>query len=118
MKIYVFTFALTPIHLIINASIRAIYTCCGLSEITATAIVNEQGIDTLEEIRFLKDSEIDSLCKVVRRPVGTVAGIGAGPNVTNPGTPVPLHAKNTLKLAAYWLRQQEKFSRDVVPPML
>ena len=41
-----------------NTVIRSIYTRCGFSEAAAAAIVNEQGIDTLEEIRFLKDSEI------------------------------------------------------------
>ena len=84
-----------------NAAIRAVYTRCGFSEAVAAAIVNEQGINTLEEIRFLKDLEIDSLCKVVRRPGGTVAGVGAGSNMANPGTTVSLRAKNMLKLGAY-----------------
>ena len=98
-----------------NAAICAIYTRCGFSEAAAAAIVNKQGIDILEEIRFLKYSEINSLCKVVRRPGGTVAGAGAGPNVANPGMPVSLCAENMLKLKAYWFCQQEKVARDVVP---
>ena len=84
-----------------NAAIRAIYTRCDFSEVASAAIVNEQGINTLEEIRFLKDLEIDSISKVVRHPGGTVTWVGAGSNVTNPGTPVSLRAKNMLNLAAY-----------------
>ena len=55
----------------------------------------------MEEIRFLKDSEIDSLCKVVRRPGGTISGEGVGQVVANPGIHVSLRADNSLKLAAY-----------------
>ena len=84
-----------------NAAIRSVYTRCGFSEVVAAATVKKQGINTLEEIRFLKDSEIDSLCKVVRHPGGTVTWVGAGSNVTNPGTPVSLRAENMLNLAAY-----------------
>ena len=43
-----------------------------------------------------------------------VAGVGAGSNVANSGTPLSLRAENMLKLAAYWLHQQEKVARDVV----
>ena len=50
-----------------------------------------------------------------RRLGGTVAGVGAGPNVANPGMPVSLHAEKMTKLAAYWLRQQEKVARNVAP---
>ena len=59
--------------------------------------------------------EIDSLCKVVRRPGGTIAGAVVGQVVANPGIPVSLRAENSLKLAEYWLRQQEKVTRDVTP---
>ena len=52
---------------------------------------------------------------MVRRLGGTVAGVGAGPNVANPGMPVSLHAEKMTKLAAYWLRQQEKVARNVAP---
>ena len=98
-----------------NAAIRSVYTRCGFSKAATAAIVNKQGIDTLEEIRFLKDSEIDSLCKVVRRPGGAIAGAGVGQVVANPGIPVSLRAEKSLKLAVYWIRQQEKVTRDVTP---
>ena len=62
----------------------------------------------MEEIRFLKYTEIESLCKVVRRPGGAIAGAGVGQVVANPGIHVSLLAENSLKLAVYWLRQQEK----------
>ena len=98
-----------------NSAIGSVYTRYGFSEAAAAAIVNEQGIGTLEEIRFLKYTEIESLCKVVRRPGGAIAGAGVGQVVANPGIPVSLRAEKSLKLAVYWIRQQEKVTRDVTP---
>jgi hypothetical protein len=31
-------------------------------------IVDEQGMNTLDEIKLLTDNEIENLCKVIRRP--------------------------------------------------
>jgi hypothetical protein len=36
----------------------------GYSQVAATAIVDEQGIYSLEELGILKDEEITNLCKV------------------------------------------------------
>lgn len=65
-----------------NAAIRAVFTCCGFSENAARSIVEDQGINSLLEIAFLKDAEVESLAKALRRPGGTIpdpAGVaGAG----------------------------------------
>ena len=70
-------------------------------------------MDTLAEIQLLTDDEIENLCKVVRRPGGTIPGPNPGDApVTNPGTPVNLRAENHLKLLAFFLRHQERVSKD------
>ena len=42
----------------------------GFSSQAATDIMGDQGIDSLEELRVLDDKEVESLCKVVRKPGG------------------------------------------------
>ena len=85
---------------------RTTMTRLGFSVAAAQAAVNEQGIDTLEEVKHLTDDEIESLCKVlIRRPGGTVpppAGAAAGAaQVPNPGVPVNQRAEGHLKLLAF-----------------
>ena len=77
-------------------AMRTMLTRIGLSIAASQVIVEEQGMDTLDEIKLLTDDEIESLCKVVRRPGGTVPGpnVGDAP-VNNPGTPVNLRAENS-----------------------
>jgi ribosomal protein S13 len=55
-----------------NAIMRATFTRIGFSEPDAQALVEEQGIDSLEEVKLLTDDEIESLCEVIRRPGGTM----------------------------------------------
>jgi hypothetical protein len=84
----------------------------GFSAAASQVLVDEQGMDTLAEIQLLTDDKIESLCKVVQRPGGTVPG----PNpcdapVNNSGTPVNLRAENHLKLLAFFLRHQKESVR-------
>ena len=84
----------------------------GFSLTASQVIVDEQGLDSLEEIKLLTDDEIENLCKVVRRPGGTIPGANPGdPPVNNPGTPVPLRAENHLTFLVFFLRHQERVSR-------
>jgi hypothetical protein len=89
-----------------NAAIRQVYVCCEFTVAAAAAIFDDQGIDSLPKLRILTDLEVNNLCKVIRCPGGSVQ---------NPieGHAVSLRAKNNLKLAAYWLRQQDKVARVV-----
>lgn len=71
-------------------------------------------MDVLDEIQLLTDDEIESLCKVIRRPGGVIPGANPGdPPVNNPGTPINLRAENHLKLLAFYLRHQKRISRVV-----
>jgi hypothetical protein len=92
-------------------AMRTMLQRIGLSAAASQVIVDEQGLDSLNEIRLLTDDEIESLCKVVRRPGGTIPGPNAGDApVNNPGTPINLRAENHLKLLAFFLRHQERVS--------
>jgi ribosomal protein S13 len=93
-------------------AMRTMLVRIGLSENAAQIIVAEQGLDSLEEIKLLTDDEIESLCKVVRRPGGTVPGPNPGDApVNNPGVPVNLRAENHMKLLAFYLRHQDRVGR-------
>ena len=95
----------------VNA-MRTMLNRIGFTIAASQVIVDEQGLDSLDEIRLLTDDEIDSLCKVIRRPGGQIPGPNPGdPPVNNPGTPVNLRAENHLKLLAFYLRHQERVSR-------
>ena len=92
----------------------------GLSVGSGNSAANDQGIDTIEELRRLKDSDVDELCKAMRRPGGYVANPNAGqdgqpPLIANPGHAVNLRTQNNIKFAAYWLRLREKTSRPTTP---
>ena len=75
--------------------------------------MDEQSLNYFDEIKLLSDDKIESLCRIIRRPGGMIPG----PNpcdapVNNPGTPVNLCVENHLKLLAFFLRHQERVSRQ------
>lgn len=99
-----------------NAVMRATLTRIGFSEAAAQAIVEDQGIDSLDEIRLMTDIEIESLCNIVRRPGGTIPAIGGAPGaaaIQNPGVSVNQRAEGHLKLLSFYLRHQARVSRTV-----
>ena len=100
-----------------NAVMRATMTRIGFTAAGAIAIVDDQGLDTLAEIQLLTDDEIESLCRVVRRPGGMVPGVGAGAAaVQNQGVQGNQRAEGDLKLMAFYLRHQARVSRVATPP--
>jgi ribosomal protein S13 len=78
-----------------NAATRQALIRIGFTQDAAQAIVEDQGIDSLEEIALLKDDEITALCKIVRRP-GGVDG--------DEGHTVSQKAEKNLKLGAYLIK--------------
>ena len=44
----------------------------GFTTAAANAIIRDQGIDSLHEVRLLKSSDVETLCKTIRRPGGTI----------------------------------------------
>ncbi len=79
-----------------NAVMRGVMTRIGFSEAAAQALVEEQGMDSLEEVKLLSDDEIQSLCKVIRRPGGTIPGAAGAAPVNNPGVQVNQRAEGHL----------------------
>lgn len=94
------------------AAIRAALGRLGFTANAAQFITDQQGLDDLDEFAILTDAEVESLCKVVRHPGGTVPNPQAGqPPIANPGIAVPQRAENNLKLACYWIRYRQRTSR-------
>jgi hypothetical protein len=66
----------------------------GLTNAASEYLTDEQGMDNLNEFRILTDDEVETLCKVLRRPGGTIGN----PPVPHPGFPVSIRAEKNLKL--------------------
>ena len=67
-------------------ALRAALARLGVSAEAARFITDDQGLDTLDELKVLTNDEIESLRKVVRRPGGTAPK----PNAGYPGQPATL----------------------------
>ena len=97
------------------AALRTALGRLGFTDEAANAITDTQGINDLAELELLTDSEVENLCKVVRRPGGEVANpnaaVGQPNNVPNHGTAVSLRAENNLKLACFFLKFRTRTSR-------
>jgi hypothetical protein len=90
----------------------------GFSANAATQITTVQVINSLTEVKLLRDYDVRALCKVIRHPAGLIPNPNA--NVAgqlalmpNPGLVVPLPAKLNLQLAAFYLCHQDKLSHPV-----
>eukprot|EP00978_Attheya_sp_CCMP212_P030444 scaffold112006_cov46-Attheya_sp.AAC.1 len=70
------------------ASTRQLLVRMCFTNAAAAIITDEQGIDEMSEIKILTDSEIEGLCKVVRRPGGTIPN----PNAAVAGQPATVYA--------------------------
>ena len=102
-------------------AIRTDLTRLGFSANAAGFITNNQGLDTLNELKVLTNVEIKSLCKVVWRPGGNVPNPNAGypgqpATLSNPGEQVPLRAELNLKIACYYLQFKDRTSCVVGSP--
>jgi hypothetical protein len=93
-----------------HIALRAALGWMGFSAAASTYIVDNQGMDTLDEFKVLNDLEVEDLCKVVCRPGGTIPIPNAAsvqpPQITNPGIYV-------LKIMWYFLRFKERTTRPV-----
>jgi hypothetical protein len=96
-------------------AMQTMFVRFGFTNAAVQVIVNEQGMDVLEEIELLTtDDEIEDLCKVIRQPGGVIPGPNPGnPPVNNPGTPINLRAEKLLKLLALYLHHQKRISKVV-----
>ena len=99
---------------------RLLFTCMGCMNQAANAIIDDQGINRLHELCYLTDTDVETLCKNVKRPGGVAAGDGDGANL---GHMIIHQVEMNIKLDAYWLWYSEKMSRlriagDVTVPVV
>ena len=67
-------------------ALHAALTRLGFLANAAGFITYDLGLDTLDELKVLNNDDIESLCKVFRRPGGTITN----PNAYDPGQPASL----------------------------
>ena len=93
---------------------RQMFERLGFTTAAANAIIRDQGIDSLEEVRLLESSDIETLCKTIRRPGGTIRR--GNQDVPNPGISVSALAESNLKIAAWYLmHMHSRVQRTRVP---
>ena len=102
-------------------ALRAALMRLGFSAKAAGFITDEQGLDTLNDLKVLTNGEIEIFCKVVRRPGGTVPNPNAGDpgqpaTLLNPGEKFPLRSELNLKLACYYILFKDRTRRVVGSP--
>ena len=73
----------------------------GFTTTTANAIICDQGIDSLEEVCLLEPSDVETLCKTICHPGGTIWH--GNQDVPDPGISVSAFAESNLKIAAWYL---------------
>jgi hypothetical protein len=84
-------------------ALRAALTHIGFNVQAARQITDTQDLNTLKEVKLLKDDEITNLCKVLRCPGGLIqdpnpidpANVGM---INNPGVIVPMQAQTNCNL--------------------
>jgi hypothetical protein len=80
-------------------------------------IVDVQGIDSVRELGYLNDNDVENLCKTIRRPGGHlpnpayVAGGVALPTIPYTGIMVSQRAETNMQLASYVVRHHSRISR-------
>ena len=92
-------------------SVRNMLQRMGLSVEAATEVVNVNGqnLSVLDDFLQLEDKDVETLCRVIRRP----GGVNAAGN-QNQGMQVSAMAEANLKRMCYELRHHTRVSRPVV----
>jgi hypothetical protein len=101
-------------------ALRLMYGCLGFTNDMANYIRDDQGIDSIDELRNLDDTSVKALCQAMKKPGGTIPNPNAGAPgapavIPNPGFNVSIRAEEKLKLAVYYARHQFRISRPVTP---
>ena len=88
---------------------RAVFEDLGYHACTAKAMVEDQGTD---DLCFLKDGDVETLCKNVKCIGGAAGRNNRGANL---GHLVSQKAEMNIKLAAYYLRYSERYLKSASP---
>ena len=95
------------------AAMHGAFARIGFTQQGAVALVDDQGLGTLEAVAKLDDAMVSNLCQMVRCPGGQVAVRNA--MVPNPGTPVSQMAELNMHSLALWVRHRDRISCPHVP---
>ena len=99
---------------------KALFQQIGFSQGAFDYMVTKQGIDSMAQLDNLNEETVTGLCKLCRKPGGTV-GVGAlpargynaaaaaavnapPPNFTNPRNPVPMLKELNLKIVIFLVK--------------
>ena len=88
--------------------VRSMLERVGFANAAASKVTQDQGIDSVAELRIMDDSTVTNLCKVLRRPGGEVNGY------PDPGVKVSARAEENLKLVVYLIKHLDRTQRPVV----
>ena len=80
---------------------REMFECLSFSTTTTKAIIHDQGINSLDEVCILEPCDVETLCKTIRPPSGTIRR--GNEDVPNPSISVSALAESNLKIAAWYL---------------
>ena len=100
------------------AGIQAALQRLGFSIDASISITEDQGLDSLEELAYMTDDKVENLCKVLRRPGGTIPNPAGGNPLPHPGHPVSQRAEDNLQLACYFVRFRQRTSRIALADMI
>ena len=76
----------------------SMYTRIGFIASAAGLLVNDQGMDNIDELELISDTKVDAPVKVVKHP-GDITGAGGAAL----GTHVSMQACTNLKLTCYFI---------------
>ena len=91
--------------------LRHALVALGFQADAACVMIDDQGMDDLAEFALLMDTEVENLCKVVRRPGGTITNPNANDAI---GDPVPGQPATIRNPGQTVLLRAKKISRWLV----
>ena len=92
------------------------YVRLGFTVAAAAFLTGAQGMRNLDELSLLTETEVEALCKLLRSPGGMIPNpAGRGNPIVAPGCSVSMRAITNLKLSCYFVRHQNRTSRDCEP---
>jgi hypothetical protein len=96
----------------------------GIVQLDVRNALRAQGLTTVNDVTSLSEDDIEDVCKIVRRPGGTIPNPAFGqgarrgaqpPTLPNPGLPIGhLHEKR-LKMLRYFVFHLQRVQRDFDP---
>ena len=95
-------------------AMRTMFGRLGFSDDATHAMADAEGqnLDNLDDFAQLTDTEVESLCAIVRRPGGTVDD-GHGVQIPNRGVNVSFLSEKKFKLAVYFVKHKRRCSEAV-----